>query len=374
MGCTMAKAELQARADSKAAADAASKSSNDDGTLRVWLPLMGTIRISKEGILRMRGNECVLVLRPDGRTEPAPSPVPASLPASAPKFQEKHQQQQPGPQGQQTQPLQLSQQVQQEQQQQQQQQELFRHHLVPQGTTTPPANNTPIIPTSTSFVNQPIGSLVGHGAFPPIFPNGRPPYQVQTQPPQTFVGMTSNSAPGLTTPSGWQGADASAFTLLNSATNVRTNSSRSSANEAISYPYFNMYQAQTGLSANNTNDNNKDNDSNPVGASSTGNANMGNASMVHSGMGHTSMGNSAVNGIAPANDFVGNPGSAGFGDGNIVNSTGIGLTRANDWALQGVDFAFFENLLMHGGLGGLDTDDAWWATQEAGRAAEQQQQ
>ncbi|EPE02889.1 c6 zinc finger domain-containing protein [Ophiostoma piceae UAMH 11346] len=55
VGCPDAKLEIEQR-------EASAHTKGTDGDLRVWVPFLGTIRINKEGILRVKGNECSLKL------------------------------------------------------------------------------------------------------------------------------------------------------------------------------------------------------------------------------------------------------------------------------------------------------------------------
>ncbi|CAK7225438.1 hypothetical protein SBRCBS47491_005890 [Sporothrix bragantina] len=315
LGCKDAQATLRERA----------KAAPDD--LRVWVPFLGTIRINKEGILRVNGNECSLVLsseaknpNPNGRangTTNHDSGIDCVIGGPNAENREKHRREQ------EQQRQQRAEEDQQQQQQEQQQQEDERERqqwrqrrdeareeerrlhqdrqqaqnesrFVPDGGPIyPPAPNNdsldtllPTVGTSAAFQNNLIASYPNYSA-------GETP--------------VVNPLTGLAMVPSWSG--------------VGSLGSTTTASHPLLFLPNNNPQASNYMFY-----------TTPADPTNEHNSNGNNMSTT-------------VNG-----NFM--PASAASEGGYYNSAANLGGS-ADDWTLQGVDFAFFENLLMHGGLGDL---------------------
>lgn len=260
LGCPDAKVEIERR-------EAESNASNIDGDMRVWVPFLGTIRINKEGILRVKGNECSLKLP----TEENPAQTPAgnkdaseSKAASAgADFTDRTLIDAPDPLLADAQP--------------------FGANGI-QG-----ASFAATYPTLASGAGPTLNSHSGIGLQAPTWSSGDP--------------YVPNNNPGA-------------------------------AN-----PY--MFYTSDGVTSS----------SNPL-VDGNNNPDGGINAAVFGGFGNY------------GSDGYGNGSGGGYGNGSYR-----GILQGDDWTLQGVDFAFFENLLMHGALVNNNVDDTATGDANASTAA-----
>ncbi|KAL1907577.1 hypothetical protein Sste5344_006591 [Sporothrix stenoceras] len=299
LGCQDAQATLRARANE----------APDD--LRVWVPFLGTIRINKEGILRVNGNECSLVLsseaknnnpggRANGTTNPdngvncvIGGPNTENQAKQRQQRQEEQLQKEMQEQQQQQEEQQRQEQERQRQERQQQQQQQFQQQFQmqqqQQQQQSPYLQNGPTLSSLESL----LPAVASNPTFNPELIATYPNYSAGETP-------VVNPLTGLAMVPSWSSVGPLG-TTANQPLLFLPNSDPQSSN----------YMFYTNVADNNANT--------PTISSTTQGGNFIPSSVATDG-----------------------------------SNTGVGGS-ADDWTLQGVDFAFFENLLMHGGLGDLSS-------------------
>lgn len=259
VGCPDARLEIGQR-------EASAHTKGTDGDLRVWVPFLGTIRINKEGILRVKGNECSLKL-PTEENDP-----------------EKNEQN-----GQNVQSVRV------------------------EGRG----------PTTTNQDHNLTGQTLAEAPEPQ--PADASSFDASAV-PSSEATMPGNNTAATTTayPAMTSGASAT----LNNLSGI-----------GLTIPAWSSSDAYI--------PNNNPDAVNPYMFYTPGSAPTASDDLVNN-----SGGGGGIN--AAAFGGFGNYGSDGYGNGSgggYGNGSYRGVGQGDDWTLQGVDFAFFENLLMHGALG-----------------------